>query len=117
MVAETTPDIDFTRIAELGDGVLRQINAIRESGPVVWSRNSSAWIVTRHADIVDAYSGRLPLSNVRFQPAFAAVPEAEQATRFPQTMRTIGYWPVFTDLPLHTRLRKLLTRAFGRKIV
>ena len=65
-------------------------------------------------DLVDAYSGRLPLSNVRYQPAFAAVPEAERAARFPQTMRTIGCWPVFTDPPLHTRLRKLLTRAFGR---
>ena len=117
MIPETTPDIEFHRIAELGNGVLGQINAMREAGPVIWSRNSNAWVVTRHQDLVDAYSGRLPLSNVRYQPAFAAVPEAERAARFPQTMRTIGYWPVFTDPPLHTRLRKLLTRSFGRKVI
>jgi pimeloyl-[acyl-carrier protein] synthase len=117
MIPETTPDIEFHRIAELGNGVLGQINAMREAGPVIWSKNSNAWVVTRHHDLVDAYSGRLPLSNVRYLPAFAAVPEAERAARFPQTMRTIGYWPVFTDPPLHTRLRKLLTRSFGRKVI
>ena len=81
MIPETTPDIEFHRIAELGNGVLGQINAMREAGPVIWSRNSNAWIVTRHQDLVDAYSGRLPLSNVRYQPAFAAVPEATANTR------------------------------------
>ena len=110
-------DADFHRVAELGDRILPQINAIREAGPVVWSENARAWVIARHADVVEAYSGRLPLSNVRYHPLFAAVPEAERSQRFPSTMRTIGVWPVFTDPPLHTRLRKLLTRAFGRPVV
>jgi cytochrome P450 len=110
-------DLDFHRVAELGDRILEQINAVREAAPIVWSENSKAWIVARHADIVEAYSGRLPLSNIRYAPALAAVPQAERAARLPQTMRTIGCWPVFTDPPLHTRLRKLLTKAFGRKVI
>ena len=110
-------DADFDQVAELGDQLLQQINALREAAPVVWSKKSGAWVVTRHEDLVLAYSGQLPLSNVRYEPAFLAVPAKERARRFPQTMRTIGYWPVFTDPPLHTRLRKLLTRAFSRKVV
>jgi cytochrome P450 len=115
--ATVTTDADFDRVAELGDGILLQINALREIAPIVRSAKAQAWVVSRHADVVHAYSGQLPLSNVRYEPPFHCVPEAERAKRFPETLRTISYWPVFTDPPLHTRLRKLLVRAFGKKVV
>jgi cytochrome P450 len=110
-------DADFDRLPEVGNELLKQINAMREESPVMWSERAQAWVVTRHADLVQAYSGKMPIINVRWEPPFSSVPKEDWPKRFPNTMRTIGFWPVFTDPPLHTKLRKLLTRAFGRETV
>ena len=94
-----------------------QISAMREVAPVIWSNSAQAWIVTRHEDLVLAYSGKLPLSNVRYAAPFSAFTKEEREQRFPVLMATLPFWPVFTDPPQHVRLRKLLMRAFGKKTV
>ena len=110
-------DAEFDKVSQLGDALLQQINAMREVAPVIWSPTAKAWIVTRHADLVEAYTGTMPLSNIRYKPPFSRFTPEEQKARFPETMRSIGHWPTFIDPPIHTRIRKLLMRAFGKKVV
>jgi pimeloyl-[acyl-carrier protein] synthase len=110
-------DADFNKVTELGNDLLAQINAMREFAPVIWSSNARAWIVTRHADLLDAFLGKKPLSVVRYEPPFQCVPPEERAARFPEAMRTLPYWPVFLDPPEHTRIRNLLMKAFSGKVV
>ena len=112
-----SPQIDFTKVAELGNDLLLQLNEMREAAPIIWSESARGWMVTRHADVLLGFSGRLPLSNVRFDRCFNAIPEEERKSRLPITMRSVPFWIVNADPPLHTRLRKLLIRAFSKKVV
>jgi cytochrome P450 len=111
-------DIDFRRIAELGNDLLPALDIMREAAPVVWSPSANAWIVTRHSDVVQAFAGDVPLSMERFSSmAFGAIPVEEFFAKLPITANTIPHWIVNMDPPRHTRLRKLMTRAFSRKVI
>ena len=89
---------------------------MREAGPVIWSRNSNAWVVTRHQDTVDAYRGACPLE--RPVPARLCGGAGGRARR------------AFSTDDAHDRLlaglhgssaayalEELLTRSFGRKVI
>ncbi|MET0987494.1 MAG: cytochrome P450 [Steroidobacteraceae bacterium] len=115
--SSAAPNVDLIRAAELGNELLVQLNAVRETAPVVWNESVNGWIVARHADVQLAFSGKLPLSNHRFGRTLSAIPENERARRIPLMLETLPHWIVNSDPPEHTRLRKLLVRAFGRKVV
>src|SRR5215470_13468992 len=108
---ESIAQLDLTQVSVLGNDILEKINQVREAAPVVWSDSAGAWIVTRHADVFEAFSGTLPLSNVRFTRLLELIPEAERATRIPNVVKSVPLWIVNIDPPYHTRIRKLLTRA------
>jgi pimeloyl-[acyl-carrier protein] synthase len=114
---ESLANLDLTKVAELGNELLAKLNIVREASPIAWSDIASAWVVTRHEDVERAYSGELPLSNIRFDRCFDAIPPSERATRIPLTIKSVPLWIVNADPPYHTRLRKLLTRAFSKKVV
>ena len=114
---EGIADLDLTKVSELGNELLSRLNVVRESAPIAWSESAGAWIVTRHADLYQAYSGRLPLSNVRFTHLLELIPEPERQLRIPHVLKSVPLWIVNLDPPAHTRIRKLLTRAFDRKVV
>jgi len=110
-------EIDFTKVAELGNGLLPLLNELRDTAPVVWSDALQGWVVTRHADVLAGFDLKLPLSNDRF-PAdyFDCIPRAEHATRIP-ILRTTADWIVGIDPPRHTHVRALARKAFSKKIV
>jgi pimeloyl-[acyl-carrier protein] synthase len=115
---QTVADIDFSKGAELGNRILPELDRLRDEAPVVWSNSAHAWIVSSYEDVAAALSGNLPFSLERFSSfVFSAVPKEQFATRLPILSTSIPHWIVNVDPPKHTRLRKLMTRAFSRKVI
>ena len=111
-------DIDFAHADKLGNRLLTELDRFRETAPVIWSDSAGAWIVTRHEDVVEALTGKYPLSNARYTPeAFSAISAEERPSRLPILTSSIPHWAFNLDAPDHTRLRKLLTRAFAKPVV
>ena len=111
-------DVDFSKAGALGNQFIAGLSTLRESDPVHWSPSSGCWIVTRHADVSDGLAGRFPLSTKRLvEIGLGGVPVAERAQLFPTLMRYMPHWIIDVDPPVHTRLRKLLVRAFSRSVV
>ena len=116
--AVTLENFDFSHAGELGDRLFPILNELRESDPVHWDAKSRCWIVTRHADIMDALYGRVPVSNVRLaQASISAIPQAEWAEKLPNLIKYSPYQITNMDPPNHTRMRGLLTKAFSRNVV
>ena len=102
----------------LGNSFIADLSTLRESDPVHWSASSGCWIVTRHADVAEALAGRFPLSTKRLvEIGLGGIPESERARLFPTLMRFMPHWIIDVDPPVHTRLRKLLLKAFSRSVV
>jgi pimeloyl-[acyl-carrier protein] synthase len=114
---ERIADLDLSQASILGNELLNRLNVVREKEPLAWSEAAGAWIVTRHADVFEAYEGKLPLSNVRFTRLLDLIPKDQQAKRIPHVMKCVPHWIVNIDPPEHTRIRKLLTRAFSKKVI
>lgn len=89
---------------------------LREQDPVHYSEAHRAWLVTRYDDVAAAL-GDPRLSSDRVRPLLHAMSPQRRATAGP-VMEMIADWMVVTDPPVHTRLRRLATKAFHpRKVV
>jgi cytochrome P450 len=90
---------------------------LREHDPVHWSERYRSWFVTRYAD-VDAALRDPRFSSDRIAPyrrARLEGPDTDPAVR--AAFGVLEDWMVFKDPPDHTRLRKLLSRAFTPRAV
>lgn len=111
-------DVDFSKAGQLGNDFLKELDKLREIDPIHWSEASQCWIVTRHADIVRGLRDEFPFSMDRLpQIAFANVPQEDRTTLYPNISRYMTSWIINANPPAHTRLRKLLMKAFSRKMV
>lgn len=109
-------DLEIDRAAELGDALLDQARVIREQDPIYWSDKFQAWFVTGHEECMEGFSGDLPLSTERLKKLVVApIPEKEREARIPYMIKTLPEWVINLDAPVHTRLRKLMVKAFSRK--
>lgn len=88
---------------------------LREAEPVQWSPPLKGWIVTRYADVKTCMTDPR-FSADRISPFRNSLSDGERA-RMPDLLRDLGYWMVFTDPPLHTRLRALANQAFTSRAV
>ena len=86
---------------------------LRELAPVHWSEAHRAWLLTRYDDVVEAFNDRR-MSSDRVRPLVAAMSE-EQREKVGRVMEMIQDWMVVSDPPEHTRLRRLVARAFSPK--
>jgi cytochrome P450 len=88
---------------------------LRDEDPVHWSEVLGGWVLTRYTDVRAALSDPR-LSADRITPFLARrMPTASEAVV--TLLHRVGLWVVFTDPPLHTRLRSVLGRVFtGRAI-
>jgi pimeloyl-[acyl-carrier protein] synthase len=112
------PDVDLSKVAALGESLLTELDRLRESDPIHWSPATGAWLVTRHADIVRAFSGELPLSvNPSRRTTFSVIPPEDVQKHIPTLLAYLTKWIVSHDPPVHTRMRKLLVKAFSKKVV
>jgi pimeloyl-[acyl-carrier protein] synthase len=67
---------------------------------------------------MDGFLDKIPVSNVRMQARSFAPGQMEMmAQRYPLMFSSLPFWIVNADPPLHTRLRRLMTKAFSRKVV
>lgn len=90
---------------------------IRDADPVFWSERYRSWILTRYADVQAAL--RDPrFSADRITPYLRA--QTARGNADPATLSAFAVlrdWMVFKDPPDHTRLRRLLHRAFTPRAV
>jgi pimeloyl-[acyl-carrier protein] synthase len=116
MAAANVKDVDFTKVAELGNRLLEQLNALRDSAPIHWSERHQSWIVTGHAEVVEGFRGDLPLSVAgRLRRVFHVLPENERH-RIPCLLDMVPRMLISLDPPEQLRLRKLMLKAFSKKI-
>jgi cytochrome P450 len=88
---------------------------LRAEDPVHWSTALNAWVLTRYDDVRAAmFEPHFTADRVR--PFFRRLP-AEERGKYPDLERYITGWAVFFDPPGHTRLRRLMNKAFTPRAV
>jgi len=118
MNAAVAPDLNLAGLGPLGDGLLSRLSALREHDPLFWSEASHCWIVTGHAEVMEGFSGSLPLLNGKMEAVLGRVlPPEELHRRFPNTLRYMPRILPNMDGEEHARVRRLFVKAFSRKIV
>jgi hypothetical protein len=83
---------------------------LRDEEPVHWSPLLKSWLLTRYDDVARALAAE-EMSPNRLTPFYASLDAPTQAT-LAEVMRYLNLWIVFRDPPEHTRLRRLVTKAF-----
>ncbi len=86
---------------------------LRERDPVHWSGVHRAWLLTRYDDNVAAFADPR-MSSDRVRPLLKAMSE-DRRSASGRVLELIQDWMVVSDPPAHTRLRKLVARAFSPK--
>ena len=116
--ATNAVELDFALdIKALGANLTDLLNNLRDVSPIYWSEVNQAWMVTGYREVVEGYSGKLPLSNERL-PFFAIahLTDAEKAL-LPEVINAPKHWLLNMDGQEHRRIRKLIQRAFGQSVV
>ena len=89
---------------------------LRSRQPVFYNEHYRAWFIHRHHDLLAALKDPR-FSSDRIRPVFEhKLTESQRRERAP-TYRILGEWMVFRDPPDHTRLRKLVSRAFTPRAI
>lgn len=89
--------------------------ALRAADPVHWSAPLGGWVLTRYDDVRAAmFEPHFTADRVR--PFFRRLPDEERG-KYPDLERYITLWAVFFDPPGHTRLRRLMNKAFTPRAV
>ncbi|MDJ0925308.1 MAG: cytochrome P450 [Acidimicrobiia bacterium] len=93
------------------------LNAMRERAPVIHDENSNLWLVTRHEDV------RACLRDRRLGRVYDHLATTEEIGARPQDPRWAPFWQVERysllelEPPDHTRLRRLVSKAFTVRAV
>ncbi len=83
---------------------------LREEDPVHWNEWWEGWVLTRHDDVQASFQDRR-LSADRMTPFMKGL-KKEGAGELHPSFQLFSKWMVFTDPPVHTRLRMLVNKAF-----
>ena len=87
------------------------LHALQDNEPAHWNPGLRSWCLTRYDDVAMAL--RDPrFSSDRIRP-FVDGQHRVAAESIALMGRTLSLWAVFTDPPLHTRLRGLLNKGFS----
>ena len=89
--------------------------ALQAEEPAHFSPKLKAWVLTRYDDVRRAL-GAPEMSVNRIQPFYEALPPATQS-KVGEIVKYLNLWLVFRDPPEHTRLRRLMAKAFTMKAV
>jgi pimeloyl-[acyl-carrier protein] synthase len=111
-------DLYLASLPPTGDALLAALNRLRDVDPLYWSEKSRCWIVTGHAEVTEGFSGTLPLSSHHLPENLGRVVSMEEMQRrMPNLYRYIPNILPNLDGAQHARIRKLLVKAFNRKLV
>jgi cytochrome P450 len=94
----------------------RYFERLRNSDPVHWNPRHKAWVLTRY-DQVSTELRTNQLTAERITPFTEAVTRAANSQDVDATFEILRQWLVFKDPPEHTRLRRLVARAFTPTMV
>ena len=92
--------------------------AVREQDPVHWCEPWGAWVVTRHADVMDVLRRVDDFSSAGYELELLRPEGLLGAGAYPALRRHYSA-PIVstTDPPVHTRLRRLLAKQFTPSVV
>lgn len=91
--------------------------ALREHRPVAWNERYGSWVITRHDDVSAALKDAR-FSSDRLTPYMRSkLSEPDVDPELRATFEVLNDWMVFKDPPEHTRLRRLVNRAFTPRTV
>jgi cytochrome P450 len=88
---------------------------LRREDPVHWNERYRAWVVTAYDDVVRLFRDPA-ISSDRISPYLERLDDAERAAMDP-VFGVLSRWLVFQDPPDHTRLRRLVSKAFTIRAV
>ncbi len=118
MNANTAFDVNLGTLAPMGDALLPALNRLRDQDPLYWSATSHCWIVSGHAELMEGFSGELPLSSHHIPASlYRVVPPEQFEARLPNTLKYMSRILPNLDGADHARVRKLFVKAVSRKIV
>jgi cytochrome P450 len=89
---------------------------LRELDPVHWNPRHRAWVITRYSDVARELRSQ-SLTAERISPFVPSVSKGDQSQELDATFKILEDWIVFRDPPEHTRLRRLVARAFTPSVV
>lgn len=89
---------------------------LRHHDPVYWNSRHRAWVLTRYDHVATALRSQSYTAE-RISPFAQAVSRAAQSDDVDTTFQILQDWLVFRDPPEHTRLRRLVARAFTPSVV
>jgi cytochrome P450 len=102
----------------MAPGVIRDPHSyyrlLRETDPVHWNDRWGGWVLTRYADVVPVLRDADRFSSDRMGYLAKELSDEEQE-RLSLIFRILSRWMVFSDPPLHTRLRSLLNKPLTPK--
>ena len=112
-------DVDLMQDpVDFGLNFIEQTNRLREIEPVFWSEKSRCWIVSRYEDVSAGYRGEVPLGNAgRNEFSLISIPVEDRPARIPNLHKYVRDWIVSVDGSQHARLRKLVMKAFTKRLV
>lgn len=116
-MSDSTNEIDDNLLCEEAvQHPHRYFERLRNSDPVYWNPRHKAWVLTRH-DQVSTELRTNQLTAERITPFTEAVTRAANSQDVDATFEILKEWLVFKDPPEHTRLRRLVARAFTPTVV
>jgi cytochrome P450 len=111
-------DFNFADPSNLAnDHFFKGLAEIRANDPVFWSDYQHGWLFTRHADVLAGFNDtRLSAKRLHIAQFLSIAPE-ERATLIPNMIRYVPDWIINVDGEQHARLRRLVTKAFSRRVI
>jgi cytochrome P450 len=94
----------------------RLYGRLLDDAPVAWSEKARAWLVCGFGDVVAGLSDDR-LSSGRRIPALADALSPQARERDARALDCMARMMAFRDPPAHTRLRKIVSRAFTARRV
>lgn len=89
---------------------------LRDLDPVHWNARHRSWVLTRYGDVARELRSQA-LTAERITPFVPSVSRSSQSDELDATFKILEDWLVFRDPPEHTRLRRLVARAFTPTVV
>lgn len=109
-------DLDDLLGAEAIDDPFRFYARLRESDPVRWNPRWNGWVVTGAREVTQGYLRHSTLSSDRFAGPFGEDLSSAQS-EYRQLFTFLNNFFVWKDQPYHTRVRRLVNKAFTPRAV
>ncbi|HWN11480.1 MAG TPA: cytochrome P450 [Pyrinomonadaceae bacterium] len=111
-VVETKPSQYNPYLPNVHANPYPHYHRLQHENPVHWSDAMQAWVISRHADILEAFRERRLSYRTGFETIMVCVPKEEHES-IRNVSRLLGSLLNEVDPPVHTRLRKIMVKALN----